>query len=47
MNLNAHLTISIWNSFGPQTKQYRELNKINALMDFAYLAAIRFRKMAA
>jgi alpha-D-xyloside xylohydrolase len=33
--LNAHLTISIWNSFGPQTKQYRELNKINALMDFA------------
>jgi alpha-D-xyloside xylohydrolase len=33
--LKAHLTISIWNSFGPQTKQYRELNKINALMDFA------------
>lgn len=32
--LNAHLTISIWNSFGPQTKQYRELEKINALMNF-------------
>lgn len=34
-NLNAHLTISIWNSFGPQTKQYRELDKIGALMNFA------------
>jgi alpha-D-xyloside xylohydrolase len=33
-SLNAHIIISIWNSFGPQTKQYRELNKINALMDF-------------
>jgi alpha-D-xyloside xylohydrolase len=31
---NAHLVISIWNSFGPQTKQYRELEKINALMNF-------------
>jgi alpha-D-xyloside xylohydrolase len=30
-NLNAHMIISIWNSFGPQTKQYRELDKINAL----------------
>ena len=34
-NLNAHLTISIWNSFGPQTKQYRELEKINALFNFS------------
>jgi alpha-D-xyloside xylohydrolase len=33
-NLNAHMVISIWNSFGPQTKQYRELDKIGALMDF-------------
>ncbi|HZX73216.1 MAG TPA: TIM-barrel domain-containing protein, partial [Cyclobacteriaceae bacterium] len=33
-NLHAHLTISIWNSFGPQTKQYKELEKINALMSF-------------
>jgi alpha-D-xyloside xylohydrolase len=32
--LNAHVTISIWNSFGPQTKQYKELEKINALMNF-------------
>jgi len=32
--LNAHLTISIWNSFGPQTKQYKELEKIDALMHF-------------
>jgi alpha-D-xyloside xylohydrolase len=34
-SLNAHLTISIWNSFGPQTKQYKELDKIGALMNFA------------
>jgi alpha-D-xyloside xylohydrolase len=33
--LHAHLIISIWNSFGPQTKQYRELDKIGALMDFS------------
>ncbi|MES2775654.1 MAG: TIM-barrel domain-containing protein [Bacteroidota bacterium] len=32
--LNAHLTISIWNSFGPRTKQYRELDSIGALMNF-------------
>lgn len=32
--LNAHVTISIWNSFGPQTKQYKELEKIDALMNF-------------
>jgi len=32
--LNAHMLISIWNSFGPQTKQYKELEKIGALMDF-------------
>ena len=33
-SLNAHMIISIWNSFGPQTKQYRELEKIGALMNF-------------
>ena len=33
-DLNAHMIISIWNSFGPKTKQYKELDKINALMDF-------------
>lgn len=33
-NLNAHIIISIWNSFGPQTKQYKELDQIGALMDF-------------
>lgn len=32
--LNAHLTISIWNSFGPRTKQYRELDSIHSLMNF-------------
>jgi alpha-D-xyloside xylohydrolase len=32
--LNARITISIWNSFGPQTKQYKELEKIDALMNF-------------
>ena len=34
-SLNAHLTISIWNSFGPKTKQYRELDSIGALMNFS------------
>jgi len=33
-SLNAHIIISIWNSFGPQTKQYKELKEINALLDF-------------
>jgi alpha-D-xyloside xylohydrolase len=33
-NLNAHIIISIWNSFGPQTKPYKELDKIGALLDF-------------
>jgi alpha-D-xyloside xylohydrolase len=32
--LNAHMIISIWSSFGPQTKQYRDLEKIEALMNF-------------
>lgn len=33
-NMNAHMIISIWNSFGPHTKQYRELDSIDALFDF-------------
>jgi len=33
-SLNAHMIISIWNSFGPMTKQYKELDKINALFSF-------------
>lgn len=33
-NMNAHMIISIWNSFGPETKPYRELDSIDALMDF-------------
>lgn len=33
-NLNAHMIISIWNSFGPMTKPYRELDQIGALMNF-------------
>lgn len=32
--LNAHMIISIWNSFGPQTKQYRELDSMKALLNF-------------
>src|SRR5690554_652646 len=32
--MNARMIISIWSSFGPATKQYRELNKIGALYDF-------------
>jgi alpha-D-xyloside xylohydrolase len=31
--MNAHMIISIWNSFGPHTKQYRELDSIGALFD--------------
>lgn len=32
--MNARMIISIWSSFGPATKQYRELNEIGALYDF-------------
>ena len=32
--MNAHMSISIWQSFGPQTKQFRELNDRNLLLDF-------------
>ncbi|HET9571054.1 MAG TPA: TIM-barrel domain-containing protein [Bacteroidales bacterium] len=32
--LNAHMIISIWSSFGPNTKQFRELKKMNALLNF-------------
>lgn len=32
---NAHVIISIWSSFGPQTKQYRELNEKGLLFDFS------------
>jgi alpha-D-xyloside xylohydrolase len=31
---NAHLMISIWSSFGPQTKQYAELKARGHLLDF-------------
>ena len=31
---NAHLMMSIWASFGPMTKQYRELNEKGLLFDF-------------
>ncbi len=33
-SLNAHMIISIWNSFGPHTKPYRELDSIDALLNF-------------
>lgn len=33
-NMNAHMIISIWSSFGPMTKPYRDLNKIGALLSF-------------
>jgi len=32
--LNAHMIISIWSSFGPMTKPYKELDKIGALFNF-------------
>ena len=31
---NAHLMITIWPDFGPWTKQYKELEKMNALLPF-------------
>lgn len=31
---NAHLIISIWSSFGPQTKQFREMKPKGMLLDF-------------
>jgi len=31
--MNAHMIISIWNSFGPMTKQYKELDSIHALFN--------------
>lgn len=33
-NQNAHLIISIWSSFGPQTKQYREMQPKGMLLNF-------------
>ena len=33
-SLNAHMIISIWSSFGPHTKPYRELEKGHMLLDF-------------
>lgn len=33
-NMNAHIMISIWSSFGPMTKQYEKLNKEGMLFDF-------------
>ncbi|HTJ50849.1 MAG TPA: TIM-barrel domain-containing protein [Cyclobacteriaceae bacterium] len=32
--LNSHMIISIWSSFGPHTKPYKELENINALFNF-------------
>ncbi|MEJ5352502.1 MAG: glycoside hydrolase family 31 protein [Melioribacteraceae bacterium] len=32
--MHAHIIISVWNSFGPHTKQYKELKEIYALLDF-------------
>ena len=33
-DLNAHMIISIWSSFGPKTNQYKELKDKDMLMDF-------------
>lgn len=33
-NMHAHMAISIWSSFGPETKQYKALDSIHALMNF-------------
>ena len=33
-NLNARIIISVWSSFGPMTKQYREFDQKGMLMNF-------------
>jgi alpha-D-xyloside xylohydrolase len=33
-NMNAHVIVSIWNSFGPQTKQFREMQPKGMLLNF-------------
>lgn len=33
-SMNAHLMISIWASFGPMTKAYKQLNEKGLLFDF-------------
>lgn len=33
-HMGAHMSISIWQSFGPQTKPYRELAEKNLMLDF-------------
>lgn len=33
-DMHAHIIISIWSSFGPATKPYRELEKLGALFNF-------------
>lgn len=33
-NMNAHMIISIWSSFGPKTLQYQEMAQKNMLMNF-------------
>jgi len=33
-NVNAHMSISIWASFGPHTKAYKQLNEKNLLYSF-------------
>ncbi|WP_114792672.1 glycoside hydrolase family 31 protein [Niabella yanshanensis] len=33
-DLNAHLSVSIWSSFGPMTKPYREMDKKGMLFNF-------------
>jgi alpha-D-xyloside xylohydrolase len=33
-NMNAHLSVSIWSSFGPMTNPYRELDKKGMLFNF-------------
>ncbi|GGG49792.1 glycoside hydrolase family 31 protein [Epilithonimonas arachidiradicis] len=34
-DMNAHLSVSIWSSFGPMTNQYREMDKKGMLFNFA------------
>ena len=46
-SMNAHAIISIWSSFGPQTKQYRELDSKRAPVQHRHMAGIGHRQRVA
>ncbi|WP_449398530.1 hypothetical protein [Chryseobacterium wanjuense] len=45
-NMNAHLSVSIWSSFGLMTNQYREMDKKGMLFNIKTWLRIRQRSLA-